>query len=396
MKWKHLLRYPFDIGLAEEQLASGEKWDTAGSKSTSSGATIGLDLYTDQMLFDGARHLSCLAAFATKINSPVVLRCSKVLLAAIAHKSHGKNFLAMPNVSWISPRQHFPSNSLVLLDTDGARADRYLNGQRTVAMLVGCDAVDKTIVMPYPMHPNQIAESNSDRLATYREQPKAGVFFAGNQKRRYGRELMREQFGVLPRLEILDVLRQQFGDRIVRRDSGGSDQSIVLRDSATDPIAGKDWMSVLSAHQFFLCCPGASQPVCHNVIEAMSVGAVPIIEYGDRFQPELIDGFTAVCFHGPKGLAAAIRRIDSMSAEKRERLSKNVCQYYDEHLDGVAFLKRLRDELNTDFVDQISMPFHDQNLYSTSSPPSGRVPLARRRSGSRDSESRRPARRHAA
>ncbi|MCA9139858.1 MAG: hypothetical protein KDB00_23960 [Planctomycetales bacterium] len=379
MKWKHLLRYPFDIRLAEEQLASSAKLNVSKPNSVKSCATIGLDLYTDKMLFDCARHLACLSAFAAQIDSPVVLRCSRVLLAAIAHKSLGKEFLAMPHVRWIEPGHHFPKNSLVLLDIDGERADRPLYDQRTVAMLIGRDPVAKTMVMPYPMHPNQIAQFDAVQVASFRRQFKAGVFFAGSQHRRYGREAMHEKFGVLSRLEMLDVLRRQFGDRIARRDAGGNDRKIVLRDSAKEPIAAADWMSILSSHQFFLCCPGASQPVCHNVIEAMSLGVVPIIEYGDRFDPELIDGYNSICFEGRKGLAAAIRRIDTMPPEKRNRLSRNVCQYYDDHLDGAAFLKRLRDELNTDFVDQISMPFHDQNLYSTGSPPSGRVPASRRK-----------------
>lgn len=374
MNLKHIIRYPFDIRLAEEQLASksgqGEQWQSPA---------IGLDLYSDRMLIDCGRHLSCLAALAQQIESRVVLRCGRVLLAAIAHKSHGRKFLAMPHVSWIDPGQRFPADSLVLLDIDGAGADRILHRQRTVAMAIGREAIAKTLVMPYPMHPNQIEQLTPERLQSLRSGNKAGIFFAGNQKRRYGREAINDRFGVLSRLEILAELRRQFADRIAPREAAGVSDRIVLRNSATDPIAAQDWMSVLAAHQFFLCCPGAAQPICHNVIEAMSVGVIPIIEYGDRFHPELVDGDNAICFHGRDGLAAAIRRIDSMSAEKRARLSQNVSAYYDQYLDGARVVKRLRDELNTDFVDQVSMPFHDENLFSIASPPSGRVPAIRSR-----------------
>ncbi|QEF99365.1 hypothetical protein Mal15_34290 [Stieleria maiorica] len=374
MKLKHLLRYPFDIRVAEEHLASPSKVDVETTE-----ATIGIDLYSDQMLFDGGRHLACLAASAGKIGSKVILRCSRWLLAAIAHKSHGGRFLSMPNVCWIDPQATFPPQSLVLLDTDGGQADRVLSRQRTVAMLIGRDPVDKTLVMPYPMHPQQITDATEAREDMLRRRIKAGIFFAGNQNRRYGRDSMHHEFGVLSRLEILSTLRSHFDVRIATRDSGGRDDQIVLRDSASDPIPAQDWMNTIAAHQFFLCCPGASQPVCHNAIEAMSVGTIPILEYADRFHPELVDGVNAICFRGRKGLVAAIRRIDSMPPEKRARLSRNVCQHYDAHLDGGRFLKRLRDELNTDFVDQVSMPFHNRNFYSTSSPPSGRVPLGHRR-----------------
>lgn len=374
MRLKHLLRYPFDIRIADQQLAAVEK--TAFNADAS---TIGLDLYTDQLLIDGGRHLACLAAFADKIGSTMTLRCSRLLLAAVAHKPYGGRLLSMPHVRWIDSSQSFPARSLVLLDVDGARTDRDLRRQRTVAMLVGRDPVDKTLIMPYPMHPTQIANLTPEELDTLRAKPKAGIFFAGNQNRRYGRESMRNEFGVLPRLEVLSVLRQQFGHQITDRESDGRRDQIVLRNSDTDPIAARDWMSMLASHRFFICCPGASQPTCHNAIEAMAVGAIPIIEYADRFHPKLVDGDNAVCFQGEKGLAVAIRRIESMSPEKQSRMSANACAYYDEHLDGAKFLKRLRDELNTDFVDQLSMPFHDRNLFSTASPPSGHVPSRRSR-----------------
>lgn len=372
MRWKHLLRFPLDIRVAEKQLESHR------SMAEVDAGTIGLDLYSDHLLFDCGRHLSCLAASAKNIESNIVVRCSRVLLAAIAHKPHGRRFLAMPHVSWIPSRERFPDGSLVLIDVDGGKADRPLRSQRTVAMLIGRNPEPRTWVMPYPMHPDQIQHLTREKLAELRGQEKAGIFFAGNQKRRYGRSSMNEQFGVLSRLEMLSHLRGEFRERIEPRRAGGDATRIVLRNSATDPIEAGDWMAVLASHQFFLCCPGASQPICHNVVEAMAVGAIPIIEFPERLSPELVDGQNAICFQGTRGLAAAIRRIDTMSQEKITRLSQNAAAYYDEHLDGSKFLKKLRDELNTDFVDQISMPFHDDNFYSPSYPPSGHVPTRQR------------------
>ena len=381
MKWKHVLRYPFDIRLANQILSkdsddqfgkqsggqSGKQWESEHSG-------IGLDLYTDQMLLDCGRHLACVAANAAAIQSPVVLRCSRLMLAAIAHKILGPMFLGMPNVRWIHPSQPFPKRSLVLMDIDRGQSDRVLAGQRTVAMMIGRDTVERTLVMPYPMHPDQIARLDKQRIESLRAQPKAGVFFAGNQKSRYGRESMHDEFGVMPRLEVLSILRRHFPDRIAAIGSDGASDRIVLRNSATDPIAKADWMTTIASHQFFLCCPGSSQPVCHNAIEAMAVGAIPIIEYADRMHPRLRDGVNAICFRGREGLINAIERIDLMSSQQMQDLSTKVCEYFDEHLDGAKILKRLRDELNTDFVDCVSMPFHDRNHFSTASLPSGRAP----------------------
>jgi hypothetical protein len=368
MKWKHRLRYPFDIRLAKRLLSSH-----GGSRFDSVALPIGFDLYTDQLLVDCGRHLTCLAALAKQIHSQVVLRCSPIMLAAIAHKVHGAEFLAMRHVRWIGPKRRFPEPSLVMLDVDRSEADRDLDGHRSVTMLIGRDVCPGTPVMPYPMHPNQIEALTDASIASFRRTPKAGLFFAGNQKQRYGRETMQNEFGVLPRLEILAELRRHFPGRIAPQAADGSEDRIVLRNSATDPIAGRDWMSVLAAHRFFLCCPGASQPVCHNVIEAMSVGAIPVIEYSDRFTPALVDGQNAICFKGREGLIRAVRRIDAMSAESKARMSENVCRHFDEHLSGVKFVRQLRDDQGASRADQISMPFHNRNLFTADSPQDGRL-----------------------
>lgn len=368
MKWKHVFRYPFDICTANRLLSSD-----AQHRINPKHSVIGLDLYTDQLLFDCGRHLACLAAHAAKIDSIVVLRCSRLMLAAIAHKSLGQRFLSMPNVRWSAPAQPFPSGSLILTDIDRAQSRRKLAGQKTVVMMIGRDRVQQTLAMPYPMHPNQIGGLTEQRIESLRTQPKAGVFFAGNQKDRYGREGLQNGFGVLPRLQILSALRQEFPDRIAARASEGACDRIVLRNSATDPIDAGQWMSVVAGHQFFLCCPGASQPVCHNVIEAMAVGTIPILEYADRMPSGLRDGVNAVFFRGRAGLINAIARIDLMDSQERENVSQNTCRYFDDHLDGAKFLRCLRDDSKIDSIDSLSMPFHDRNLFAPDSPPSGRA-----------------------
>ncbi|MCO8123892.1 hypothetical protein NHH03_19255 [Stieleria sp. TO1_6] len=365
MKWRHRLRYPMDIRKAKRQLASGTR------TTHSEYPAIGLDLYSDQLLFDCARHLTCLAASAHQIRSNLMLRCDRWMLAAIAHKKLGRQFLAMDHVTWLDSLAPFPDGTLVLMDELAERSSRDLAGQRTVSLLVGSDRIDGFPVMPYPMHPHQIRGLTADRKRQLRSIPKAGVFFAGNQKSRYGRDGMQNEFGVLPRLEILSLLREHFPDRIAPVDAGGRGDRIVLRDSATDPIAADQWMSVLAKHQFFLCCPGASQPVCHNVIEAMSVGCIPILEYADRLHPQIQDGINAICFQGRQGLVEAIARIDTLDAHRLTEMSQNAVDCYDNLLDGARFLATLRD--NTSAIPTaaqpaaVVMPFHDHNLYSQDS-----------------------------
>ena len=269
----------------------------------------------------------------------------------------------MPHVGWIEPQQPFPVNSVILLDVAKLEASRDLRVHSVARMLIGKDRLEGIPVMPYPMFPRHILDSSRGQLEALRARLKAGVFFAGNQQSRYGRTDLQSRFGVLPRLQMLSVLRERFPHRISTRSADGQSDRIVLRDSSRDPVDQQSWMNELADHRFFLCCPGASQPICHHLIESMSVGLIPILEYGDRLTPKLVDGENAICFKGPAGLVEAIERADRLSMTELERLSAGVARYYDEHLAGASFLARVRDDDLLGDSGAVMMPFHNENLF---------------------------------
>ena len=105
--------------------------------------------------------------------------------------------------------------------------------------------------------------------------------------------------------------------------------------------------------------------MCHNLIESMSVGTIPLIEYGDRIVPSLRDGETAICFRGREGLIQAVRRIDAMSDDELSAMSQRVAAFYDQHLCGIRFIRELRDGPIAWRAREICMPFHERNFYST-------------------------------
>lgn len=366
MKWKHWLRYPLDRRVATKALRR------VSVPVEYPHPAIGFDLKQDHLLVDGARHLACLAILADRVSHEVVLRCSPVLLAAIAHKRLGALFLSLPNVSWVAASKPFSNVSVALTDHD--ETDRRSDPSvRRVRMLIGKEAFAGAKVLPYPMHPKQMLAWNDSFAEHLRETPKAGIFFAGNQKSRYGRSTMRDRFGVLPRLELVATLERHFAERIEPRHSEGNPDRIVLRDSNQHPVAGDQWMKTLAEHRFFLCCPGAAQPMCHNVIESMACGVIPLIEYGDRFEAPLRDGVNAICFEGRDGLVDAVRRIDQLSPLQLNQMSQAAADYYDRHLRGDLVLRNV---LNDDSCERLSLPFHESNLFQAGAIISHRLRLA--------------------
>jgi hypothetical protein len=354
MQFKTLVRYPIDIRRARRLMSARPRLISELAERP-----VALDLRTPHLLFDCGRHLASLAHHATCAGSPFYVRCRQLLLAAMARKIHGRDLLAMPQVSWIPQEEALPADAFVLTDYQPQPESD------SVQMMIGRD-IDRSIpVMPYPMHPATLHHnSHADIIRLRQPQKRPGILFAGNQKPKYGDAKMRRNFGVLSRLEILDTLTQRFSDRITRSMSAAAPKKdIVLCDSRSEPISTSDWLSALASAQFFVCCPGASQPTCHNLIEAMSVGAIPIIEYDDRLTPPLRDGENAICFRGQAGLIEAIERIARLAPEQISQLSENVAAYYDDHLCGTRFMRRMRDG-QLDLISQrVCMPFHELNFY---------------------------------
>lgn len=376
MQIKSFVRYPVDICRARRLLSGRPLLPEPLTERP-----IVLDLCTSQLLFDCGRHLASLAHHSRSAGSPFIVRCNRLLLSSIARKIHGRDMLVDPATKWIPKTEPIPPNALVLSDVESL-------DQSQITMLIGRD-IDRGIpVMPYPMHPATLPHAELCQLRALRmTKNRAPIFFAGNQKPKYGDDRMRKNFGMLSRLEILDRLAHAFPDRMassikevatphVTAESSATvgqhslshsttPRPIVIADSRIESIAACDWLAALARAQFFLCCPGSSQPVCHNLVEAMSVGTIPILEYDQRLTPTLRDGENAICFRGSRGLVDAIKRIDRLSSEQVLRLSHNAASHYDQHMCGTKFMRRLRDGDIDVSSGRLCMPFHDRNFYKS-------------------------------
>lgn len=362
MQIKSLVRFPVDIRRARRLLAE-ERWATDSFAER----PICLDLRTSHLLFDCGRHFASLAHYSRAAGSAFFVRCSPLMLASIARKIHGREMLAEPYVRWLSPDQPLPANSLVLRDHSRSAAG--------LEMLIGKDSIDGVPTMPYPMHPATLPFADADSLRKYRSTEKrARIFFAGNQKTKYGQEKITRDFGYLSRLAVLETIRNRYRERVLASATAPdlTRESIVLADSRLEPIDASQWLATLARFDFFVCCPGAAQPTCHNLIEAMSVGTIPLIEYGSRVTPALRDGVNAILFRGESGLVDAIGRIDQLTDAERNSIRDNAAIFFDEHLCGTRFLGELRDRHGKSgqagrpgsvSPTKVCMPFHDRNLF---------------------------------
>lgn len=89
--------------------------------------------------------------------------------------------------------------------------------------------------------------------------------------------------------------------------------------------------------------PGFRYPHSHNLIESMSVGAIPITNYGHLFDPPLVHGHTCLRFATTKDLHEALRQAMNMPADALAQLRENVVRHYDDHLAPESLFARLRE-----------------------------------------------------
>ena len=89
-------------------------------------------------------------------------------------------------------------------------------------------------------------------------------------------------------------------------------------------------------------------PLCHNVIEAMSVGTIPVIqkEYAEVMYPNLKNGFNAVVFNDLQHMEKLL--LDEIFQFKKDVLVEmrmNVLEYYQKFLTPKNVVKEINNTL---------------------------------------------------
>lgn len=205
--------------------------------------------------------------------------------------------------------------------------------------------------LPILVHPNLLGFITPDRLT-----PESGrkmlAFFAGNMDpEMYDQPHFRTKFGIDNRVEILNCLMEkefsqaaekpaslaEFMDHLNR---GLYADKIVLVDTKKFQIPQVSWLSILGQCRYFIAPPGYSQPFCHNIVEAMSMGCVPITGYGHYFRPPLSSGKNALLFGNLEELRVLVRDVvNQKGSDSWTLLSEAAFNYQKEHLSLESFKK---------------------------------------------------------
>lgn len=205
------------------------------------------------------------------------------------------------------------------------------------------------IIMPFPMHPMQSGIGRDTLLAFRTQTRKMRVFFSGDTEH-YRRVWVRYPKVKLPRETIIQAVQKGMGaERVVVENANDLKQllsgpylnRIVLTASSQVRIDFADWLPTLSRADFFLSPPGIVMPMCHNIIEAMAVGTIPITNYPEWLDPPLRPGLDCLAFDDLDDLYAVLRRALSMAAEEIAAMRARVIDYYEQYLRPDRFVARV-------------------------------------------------------
>ncbi len=175
------------------------------------------------------------------------------------------------------------------------------------------------------------------------------VFFSGDSKG-YNRNRVRFPKAKLPRLEILQTIIQQMSEAVLLLQNPATlkdpDNSrhlgkIVIEDPEGTWIDPQEWLGTLALSDFFLSPPGIVMPMCHNIIEAMAVGTIPITNYPEWLVPPLQDMHNCIVFDGHDDLIAKLRLAMDMPATEIARMKSHVIDYYETQLRPENFVRRI-------------------------------------------------------
>ncbi|WP_343588581.1 ATPase [Flavobacterium sp.] len=202
--------------------------------------------------------------------------------------------------------------------------------------------------LPYIMHPNNYLSKEAQIM-----EKKVGILMSGNfDKKIYDTNIISKNFGMMNRWDVYqEILKHSallsiYGtDLLENLDSGKFKDKFVLMKWQTGAIPIEKWRDYLSSADFIFCAPGMTMPMCHNVLEAMSVGVIPILNYSNWLNPSLEDGVNCLEYSNSSNIAKVIDTALSLPEEKKQILRENTIAYFKKYYDLYDFKKNSSNEL---------------------------------------------------
>ncbi|MDC1505583.1 hypothetical protein N8475_10385, partial [Winogradskyella sp.] len=215
--------------------------------------------------------------------------------------------------------------------------------------------IQKEIIAPLMMHPTNYANGYYKECSLLADKMRNNhVFFAGSvQQKNYNSPLLKLIHNTSSRYKLVEFLKKNITDIKIPNNRNElnafincKNSNVIIADRAKAPIYPHEWLEKLSNTSFFIALPGTTIPFCHNIIEAMSIGVIPILSlpYANHMPQGLKDGINCLIYESEKNLIQKIKYARSLHEKKIFVMRKEVKKYYKDVLDFKGFGQLLIDK----------------------------------------------------
>lgn len=304
--------------------------------------------FTDDDILDEMGRLlySILNIFAT--NGYQVILFDNIDFSAL--DKYGQLVPSMSNLTLVDKVPDDSSHMLYLFDREDESCARHKWKKKVQVKfdIFSSYWITDPVFMPYPVHPLLAGADLPQRLEKLRKNTKRlRIFFSGDTKG-YTKNRIHYPNTKLPRLEVIETILEKLGDRTIHVEdeavlknlfADNFNNSCVIVDTSKFWVNPTDWLPHLSKTDFFICPPGYCMPMCHNVVEAMAVGAIPIINYPEWFNPSLKHMENCIVFDDKNDLVKKIKHILDMDKLQVSAMRHKAIDYYEKHLNPRNFVR---------------------------------------------------------
>ncbi|NOQ14492.1 MAG: hypothetical protein GQ583_08475 [Methyloprofundus sp.] len=270
---------------------------------------------------------------------------------------YGDLTFSLQNLSVIDSKPEAPENYTFLFDYVDKQLNKLPWGKKINLKydIYSPYWLKHPIIMPFPVHPLQEVQGSLAKLPELRNtQRQFQILFAGDSNN-YKRKWVNYPQEKLSRLEIIDTIKEKLSSKLIVVDDEKSYTTtmntqnldkFVLIDNEQQRLDSHIWLDTLAKSNFFLCPPGIIMSMCHNLVEAMAVGCIPITNYPEWFHPNLKHGVNCIVFSDENDMLEQINSIFSMSEEEINLMKRNAIEYYESYLKKEAFIKEIEEDSN--------------------------------------------------
>jgi len=207
-------------------------------------------------------------------------------------------------------------------------------------------------VYPFDIHLRQF---DSEKLFDDTIKRRIAVGFVGNlREEMYTKTAISSFFNLVERTEAINNIRDHFKDTVTIPESadgyiGSKTIQLLIGGFGHSHIPSshpRNYLRFLSECDFFIALPGVNIPFCHNLIESMMCGCIPIIQYGKFMPVPLKNDVNCLAYDSIPSLLSIIKRAIQMDTKEKLMLRNGVKEYYTQHLSLQARKNLFKNDLS--------------------------------------------------